>query len=346
MENSPRCKKILELVKSAGLPHFRAVQALHNIYRGKATSFSQMKNLSPGIRDQLEEAFDGRLLTLKAVSTTSAPNAEKVLFKLADEHAIESVYLDFGSHKSLCISSQAGCAFACKFCATGRIGFKRHLTVDEITDQVLFFRNSGKAVDSVSFMGMGEPLGNPRLFNALDVLTDPKCLGFSQRSVNVSTIGIIPALRKLTRLYPQVNVAYSLHSPFKEERDSLVPANKVYPIEDVFHELDKRILKTGRRTWIAYLLLEGLNDTPLHAEELGRLIESRHAGARHLYHVNLLPYNNAKSVKDGFKRLDHSSVTEFQRRLLDRGISTSCRNSFGSLIDAACGQLHAGYDPS
>merc|ERR1711957_852575 len=136
---------------------------------------------------------------------------------------------------------------------------------------------------------MGEPLANPRLFDSLRVLTDPELYGFSARRMNVSTVGVIPGILKLTEDFPQVNLAFSLHSPFTEERNKLVPLNRMYPMANIFEVLDARIQKTGRRIWIGYLLLEGMNDSLEHARALVQLIKERPAEIRYLYHVNLLP---------------------------------------------------------
>lgn len=237
----------------------------------------------------------------------------EVLFGLPDDVRIEAVSLRFPTHQSLCISSQAGCALACSFCATGTIGLKRQLTADELFAQVLYFAQE-EQIDSVSFMGMGEPLVNPNVFDAIERIVDPQeGLGLSARSLNVSTVGIIPGLLKLNNRCPQVNVAFSLHSPFAEQRSQLVPTNRLFPFDEVFRVLDERIRQTGRRVWVAYLLLEGENDSEEHAKALASLLRSRPAW--HLYHVNLLPYNSVKDKKFGGAR--PLAVSRFQQILAD-----------------------------
>lgn len=168
-------------------------------------------------------------------------------------------------------------------------------------------------------------------------------MGLSMRRLNVSTVGVVPGILKLTEDFPQVNLAFSLHSPFLEERSRLVPLNRMYPLGQVFDALDQRILKTGRRVWISYLLLQDRNDTTEHAHALAHLIKGRPAETRYLYHVNLLPYNVGRSVSEGFSRSLSPAVEEFQSVLQRNGVSSSFRNSFGHGIDAACGQLFAEY---
>ena len=340
MNVSPRIKKISEILASKSIPSWRLKQVVSGL--SKQESWATLPGVPKEVQQALEEGMGRqRVSTLEPVLTQEADYAKKVLFRcVEDDSKIEAVALSFHNHTSLCISSQVGCAFGCSFCATGKIGLKRHLTADEIADQVAHFMRSGVKVDSVSFMGMGEPLGNPRIFDAISCITDE--LGLSPRRLNVSTIGIIPGIRKLTDLHPQVNLAFSLHSPYPAEREKLMPIQKLYPFDKVLEAIDLKIAGSKRKVWLAYLLLKGVNDTPEHAKELAKIIKSRPADVNYLYHVNLLPYNEAKNVHDNFKYSE--SVHEFERILANKKISTSFRNSFGRSIDAACGQLFADYE--
>ncbi|CEM07912.1 unnamed protein product [Vitrella brassicaformis CCMP3155] len=344
LQCSPRLRQVAEVVDQLGFEAYRTRQILELAYKSHYSDFMHMKVLPRKLRYALTSHFSGPFLSLKPVKEVKGDFAHKVLFECRDGVRIEAVSLDFHSHRSLCISSQAGCAFSCSFCATGKIGLKRQLTADEITDQVLYFMHLGQKVDTVSFMGMGEPLANPKVFDALKLLTDPDVFNFSSRRLNVSTIGILPGIEKLTREHPQVNLVFSLHSPFPEERNVLVPTNRIYPFQDSFALLDRRIEKTGRRIWIAYLMLKGRTDTHEHADSLVQLIKERPFNVQHLYHVNLLPYNTARGVDGGFERLEENAVEKFARTLSQKGISWSYRNSFGAAIDAACGQLHGMYE--
>jgi len=340
---SPRCNSFLTHLEHRGEPAFRKQQLLDGIYRLKAQKWDGIGNLPKAVRGALNEEFGPYISSVAPVDVKESKYATKVLFKLQDDQKIEAVSLQFKTHRSLCISSQSGCAFACSFCATGAIGFNRQLTADELADQVLYFLRSGEDIQSVSFMGMGEPLGNPKLFDAIDILTDSDMVGMSRRRMNVSTIGILPGIVKLTEKYPQVNLAFSLHSPFTEERNKLVPLNKMYPFQEIFPLLDDRIRKTGRRIWVAYLLLKDVNDSTEHAEALAKLIQDRPVETKYLYHVNLLPYNTTEQgSEEGYSMSPR--VALFESTLRAHNISCSYRNAFGVDIDAACGQLYAQYE--
>jgi len=298
-----------------------------------------------GLKWRLKDRFGKYILSFAPANSVEGDFAKKVLLRsFKDEARIEAVSLQFRTHQSLCISSQVGCAFQCAFCATGRVGLKRQLDADEISDQVLYFLQQGVKVDGVSFMGMGEPLANPKVFDALRMLTHSDLFGMSSRRMNVSTVGVIPGILKLTEELPQVNLAFSLHSPFTEERDRLVPLNRMYPLAQVFEVLDQRIKKTGRRVWICYLLLRGQNDTTDHAHALVQLLKERPSEVRYLYHINLLPYNVGQAVPEQYVRAELPGVEAFQKILQQNGISSSYRNSFGHGISAACGQLYAQYE--
>eukprot|EP00375_Theileria_parva_P001759 XP_764434.1 hypothetical protein [Theileria parva strain Muguga] len=223
MDKSIRFNTIVKYLKDNSVPKYRLSQIFNSIYRNKTSNFLSMYHLPKILRDGLHDNFNGSLLSLTPVSESSCDRAKKVLFQNQDGSRIEAVLLHFNTHKSLCISSQVGCSFACSFCATGKIGLKRNLTMDEITDQVLYFQQLGHKIDSISFMGMGEPLSNPNVFRAISVLTDKRYFGLSPRRINVSTVGILPGIKKLNKEFPYVNLAYSLHSPFTEERNEMVP---------------------------------------------------------------------------------------------------------------------------
>lgn len=341
---SPRCRALAEFLASLGEPEWRLKQVLHGIYKSHRHKWHSIEGLPNGLQWRLKDRF-GKYVSMWASGPLQEGDfAQKVLLRsFRDDARVEAVSLQFKSHRSLCISSQVGCAFQCAFCATGKVGLKRQLDADEIADQALHFMQRGQKIDSVSLMGMGEPLGNPRVFDALRVLTSPELMGLSTRRMNVSTVGVIPGILKLTEDFPQVNLAFSLHSPFTEERNKLVPLNRMFPMADVFDVLDRRIRQTGRRVWICYLMLKGQNDTLEHARALVHLLKDRPSETRYLYHVNLLPYNTGHAVPDYFARAEVEGVEAFQQVLQENRVSSSFRNSFGHGIDAACGQLFAGY---
>jgi len=245
---STRLRLAAAALAEAKQPAYRLKQLCAGLFSQGATTYDAIEPLPVATRQLLTHSLGSRVLTIAPVHSSVSSQAEKVLFELHDGHRIEAVYMKFrGGHTSVCISSQAGCALACSFCATGRVGIKRQLTADEITDQILHFRQRQQHVDSISFMGMGEPLANPAIFHALAQLTEPSMFGMSPRRLSVSTVGVIPAIRKLTELFPQVNLAFSLHSPFEEQRSAIMPINKVHPLPAVFEALDERIAATNRK---------------------------------------------------------------------------------------------------
>jgi 23S rRNA (adenine-C8)-methyltransferase len=192
-------------------------------------------------------------------------------------------------------------------------------------------------------MGMGEPLINPYTFDALSMLTNKNLFNMSPRRLSVSTVGVIPGIEQLAEKFPQVNLAFSLHSPFNEQRDMLVPLNKTYPLEHVMPVLDRHILMTHRKVFIAYLILDGYNDSAEHARAVIDLLQGRHR-LSHLYHVNLLRYNPAQGIPNNFIRTDENNLRRFMQSLRAAGLSVTARQSFGVDIDAACGQLFAHYE--
>jgi 23S rRNA (adenine-C8)-methyltransferase len=335
-----RINQIVNFLSDSGEAPRVAKQILQAIYKRGVLRFNDMSEINSAVRSKLVERFGDTVSTLTINTTKQGDSANKALLNCAIDGAkIEAVSLQFKNHQSLCISSQVGCAFGCAFCATGKVGFKRQLSSSEIADQVLLLKTSSV---SVSFMGMGEPLGNPKVFDAISALTNPIQLGISSSRVNISTIGIVPSIAILNERHPRVNLTYSLHSPFPEQRIELMPIERIYPFKSVFEQLDNRIKLTNNRVWIAYLLLEGINDSVDHARALVEYIRQRPVEIRYLYHINLLPYNEARSVPNQMKRV--SNISEFKKVLDKASISNSYRNSFGRGIDAACGQLFAEYE--
>ena len=335
-----RINKIVNWMLERGESPIAIKQLVRGIYKSSIPRFNDLKELRAELRRSLSDKFGDSYLTLAPVLSQEADQANKVLFECSDKERIEGVSLSFRNHNSLCISSQVGCAFGCTFCESGKVGLKRQLNSSEITGQVYYFKASGK-LGSVSFMGMGEPLSNPKVYDAISALTNKDQFGLSPSRINVSTIGIIPGIVKLNSVHPNVNLAFSLHSPFPDQRRELMPIEKAYPFSDTLKVLDDRIAKTKNRIWIAYLLLQGVNDTVDHARALADLIKRRPAEIRYLYHINLLPYNPGRTPQ-GLRRVD--DITAFHRIITNAGIASSYRNSFGRSIDAACGQLFAEYE--
>lgn len=337
-----RLERIQALLAERHEPGYRYEQICRALFVQHVRGFHHITSVPPPLRLALEARL-GEVLALRPVAHSQAAQAIKVLFELHDGRRIEAVHMRYrAGHTALCISSQAGCALACAFCATGAVGFYRHLSADEIADQVLYFLQRGHRPKSVSFMGMGEPLANPHTFDALRLLADARLFGLSARRLSVSTVGVVPGIERLTREFPQVNLAFSLHSPFDDERSRLVPLNRRHPIEEIFGALDRHVAVTHRKVFVAYLLLQGVNDSLQHAGALAELLKGRGAASDY-YHVNLLRYNPAQGAPGTFRRTPPETMRNFVRVLRSAGVNVTARQSFGVDIDAACGQLHAEY---
>jgi len=356
-------KNILEANSSAS---WRIEQIKEAIFSDKINRYSQISNLPKSLKEQIINTLGDDILTLKKVHEVKGDQAHKVLFETKDGHLpadashqamqagqIESVRLSYklksGIHHSLCISTQSGCALGCLFCATGAIGFRKNLSADEILDQVLYFLKNGLPVDSIIFMGMGEPFSNPdNTFAAIDLMTDKDLLGLSPRHLSISTVGIIPGIEKLTAKYPKVNLAFSLHNPFNDERAKLMPITTAYPIEKVMAAIDQHLAITNRKVFLAYILLKDVNDSIRHATALAKLVHAT-PNRRRLLHVNLIRYNptvilaKAGIYSNRFSKPTNSVVEKFQAVLTQNKIHHTMRQDFGTDINAACGQLAANY---
>jgi 23S rRNA (adenine-C8)-methyltransferase len=332
--------KMKEIVTNLNLPKYRYEQILKAIFTQRKEQFSEMNALPAMLREALIREFGEHVNSAKPVVSQKSKQSNKLLFELTDGEHIEAIGLFYRKGwESFCISSQCGCGFGCSFCATGTAGLMRNLTADEITDQLLYFYQIGHKLDSVSFMGMGEAFANPHLFDGLALLTDSNLFGLSQRRITVSTIGFIPEIKKLTRSYPQINLAFSLHSPFDEQRSSIMPVNKRYPLQEVMETLDEHIRQTGRKVFLAYIMLHGINDTEEHAKALAELVQKRAVG-KQLYHIDLIPYNNTDKTSRNYHATERKKIRNFQDILRMHGIHVTIRTQFGGDIDAACGQLY------
>ena len=328
-------------ISGMNFPDYRYEQLIKMIFAQHIPDFHSMYMLPERLRSNLAETFGTSVCGLVPVTHRASGQADKVLFQLKDGNCVETVNLHYKKGwESFCVSSQCGCGFGCKFCATGAIGHKRNMTADEITDQILYFYLAGHQINSVSFMGMGEPFANPNLFDALKILTNPSLFGLSQRRITISTIGMIPGIKRLTRDFPQVNLAFSLHSPFEKQRSELMPINQTYPLHKVMDVLDAHVANTKRRLFLAYIMLSGVNDSAEHAKALAHLILSRGA-LSYLYHVDLIPYNATDKTARKFTASNHEAIKNFSDILHSNRISVAIRMQFGSDIGAGCGQLYA-----
>jgi 23S rRNA (adenine2503-C2)-methyltransferase len=326
--------EIAAALAARGIARFRSRQIVHWIDRRGVTDFAAMTNLPKSLRDDLASSFE---LTLPRVESRhrSEDGTTKFLLTLADGARIEAVYIPDTPAQTFCISTQVGCAMACGFCLTGRMGLVRNLTAGEIAGQVrVLAHETGLAGTpfNIVLMGMGEPLHNyDATMKALRIITDADGLAVHPRRITLSTVGLVPGLERLTREPIMPNVAISLHATTDDARDRLVPINRKYDLSALMAACRALPASRQRRLTFEYVLLAGVNDTPDDARRLATLLQGLKAK------VNLLPLNAAPAIP--FERPSDERVSAFAKALADRGITVSVRRSRGRDIRAACGQL-------
>ena len=320
-----------------GEPRYRLDQIWSGLYEQLKTP-EELTNLPKALRARLTEALP-LALAEEVQRVSDDGDTVKYLWRLDDGSRIETVLMVYPDRVTACVSSQAGCAMGCGFCATGQAGFTRQLTTGEIVEQVArASRRSadmGRRLANVVFMGMGEPLANePNVWGAIERIQGD--LGLSARHLTVSTIGIVPGIRTLAARPLPVNLAVSLHAANDTKRDELIPMNKRYPIDDLMAACSEYLAVKGRRISFEWALIDGLNDTDADVMELARLCRRFRLPA----HVNLIPLNPTPGWPT--KGSSPARVREFCQLLIDRGVNATVRRNRGTDIDAACGQLAAG----
>jgi 23S rRNA (adenine2503-C2)-methyltransferase len=267
----------------------------------------------------------------------------KGLFRLYDGSEVEAVLMEhWGDRTTVCISSQAGCAFKCAFCSTGQGGFTRNLDATEIFDQARYFarelRRRDKKITNVVFMGMGEPFHNyEAVLDAVRLLNDPHGFGLGQRHITISTVGLVPQIDRFADEGIQVNLAISLHAPTDEQRSKIMPVNQRYPVGELMAACARYVAKTKRKVFFEYVMLASVNDDDASARALARLMRG------HLYHVNLIPYNATPDAL--LHGTSEARIRAFQKVLEAEGVPTTVRVPMGRDIAAACGQLRAQTQP-
>ncbi len=318
-------------------PAYRAAQVESWLYQNYVDDIGQMTNLPQKLRQRLAaETVLNPLKPLLSIDSTDG-QTQKTLFALPDGREIEAVLMRYDKRRTLCISTQAGCAMACPFCATGQIGFMRNLSAGEIVAQVLHYarllRQTDDKVTNIVFMGMGEPLANyAETWRAIRRLNDPAGFNLGARRMTLSTVGLVPAIRRMSREPEQVGLAVSLHAPTDELRDRIVPLNRRYPLSMLLKAIRDYVDLTGRRVTFEYALMDELNDSPNHADQLVGLIQGL------LSHVNLIPLN--PTPNSPWSGSPDERVYAFRDRLEAAGIPTTVRLRRGIDIAAGCGQLH------
>ncbi len=317
-----------------GEPPYRVAQTWDGLWQ-RGLDIDEITELPARLRGRLagEPALAAALATERVVDSDGA-STRKWLWRLDDGAPIETVLMHYPGRSTVCVSSQAGCAMACSFCATGQAGFTRNLTSGEIVEQVVRARRaaaeSGRRLSNVVFMGMGEPLANyDRLWQSIVVLH--RELGLSARHITVSTVGVVPGILRLSRAELPVNLAVSLHAANDGLRDMLVPLNRRYPLADLVSACHDYLEAKGRRISFEWALIDGVNDRPSDAEELAPIARDVRA------HVNLIPLNPTPAYAT--PGTPATGVRRFRDHLRDLGINATIRQNRGTSIDAACGQL-------
>jgi 23S rRNA (adenine2503-C2)-methyltransferase len=353
----PELKQWLTEQGEAG---FRAKQIYQWIYQQLVTDFAAMSNLPLSLRQRLEEEACIGPAIVRSEQHSKDDRTRKILLELADGRLIESVLMlypplgESSARATVCVSSQAGCAFGCTFCATGQMGFDRHLSAGEIVGQVLYFARQlrvapwsapglpgSRTIDHITnivLMGMGEPLHNyDNVLQALRILNSGEGFNLGARHMTISTVGVVPAIRKLSQEPLQVNLAISLHAPTDELRGLTMPINRKYPLQELFSACNDYIAETGRQVTFEYVLLSDVNDTPAHAQQLADLL----VPLKQFAHVNCIPVN---ATAASYRTPGPDAIRAFRNVLFERGVSNSVRAERGDDIAAACGQLRTRFE--
>jgi len=306
-------------------PAFRKKQIEKLIYQDAIDDWDNATVLPLKLREELKKETS---LKIKA-EIFKSKNVEKALITLEDNSQIETVLMKHGDRTTVCVSSQVGCALGCKFCATGKLGFKRNLETEEILEQVLVFKRKER-IRNIVFMGMGEPFLNyDNVLNAVKILNNENAFNIGARHISISTVGITEGIEKLSNEKLQVNLAISLHAPNNNLRLKLMPISKKYSLENILKTVNEYIKKTNRKVMFEYTLIDSINDSIENAKELSKIVKHP------LYMVNLIKYNDTEE----FKAPSNEKIKRFKNYLEKGGINVTERYRFGGDIHAACGQL-------
>jgi len=325
-------KELIQFVTGLGEKSFRASQIWSWIYQKGANHFDEMSNISLPLRTRLNQSAAIGNLQLLSKQNSPASKTTKFLWGLEDGQRIESVYIPEGKRRTVCISSQVGCALKCGFCATGRMGFRRDLTAFEIIDQVLGIRReTGEQPTNIVVMGMGEPFLNyDNMIEALTIINDPEGIAVGHRKITISTSGIIPQIQRYTREGHPFKLAISLNATTDDQRSKLMPINKKYPLPDLLRAVKEYTSKSKKRVTFEYVLLKGVNDTDEDARRLLKLLSPIPCK------VNLIAYN---PTSNKYQTPDEKRIEAFAELIRPLCAPVTLRLSKGDDIHAACGQL-------
>lgn len=325
-------KELEDFLKELGEPKFRAGQIFEWLSRG-VTSFDEMTNISKATREKLAKVSFVSTLKIREKYVSKLDKTTKYLFELPDGNCIESVVMYYNHGISICISSQVGCRMGCGFCASTIGGLYRSLTAGEILNQVIFAQKDiGERISNIVMMGIGEPLDNfDNVIKFLHNVNHEKGLNIGYRHISLSTCGLVPKIYELAKENMPITLSVSLHAPNNEIRNSIMPVNKKYPIEELIGACKDYIKTTTRRISFEYSLISGVNDSKENADELARLLRGM------LCHVNLIPVNKIEERE--YHKGDKKEIRAFCERLNSLGINATVRRELGSDIQASCGQL-------
>ena len=319
-----------------GEPSYRARQIWQGLYRNLWNSFDEFSNLPKSLRDRLSDQYSFSHITPAATRHSADAQTTKTLFRLPSNEAIEAVLMRYNKRNTLCISTQAGCAMGCVFCATGQMGFRANLTSGEIVEQVLYYarllQETGERPTNVVVMGMGEPFHNyDATMQAIDRLNDHDGFDMSTRRFTISTVGLIPMIYRFAKEKRQINLAISLHAAGDDLRSSMLPINRKYPIRDLLEACREYVKTTGRRITFEWALIRDVNDTPEQAKILSGLLAGMNC------HVNVIPLNPTLGYNG--KATTRRRAEEFRQLLEESGTPCTIRMRRGIDIQAGCGQL-------
>jgi len=330
--------ELKEFLVKYNQPAFHAQQIFIWIYQKSVYDFNKMTDLSADLRVFLNKYFFINSIVLFK-KQESQDGTKKLLFKLNDGNFIESVIIPASGRNTGCISSQVGCKFLCKFCASGALGFKRNLSAGEIIEEILFLRDHcpDKKLTHLVFMGTGEPFDNyDSVLKAIRIINSKESLNIGARRITISTSGVIPGIEKLIKERIQVELSVSLHAAFDQLRSEIMPVNKAYPLKYLIDACKKYILETNRQVTFEYILIDGINSDLKNARELGKLISGMNCK------VNLIPVNPIKELS--INPPASKNIAQFKEHLIKSGINVTLRAERGQDINAACGQLRLKYE--
>ncbi len=313
---------------------YRATQILDWVFKHRVQDYDHMPNIPAELREKLKSQIPLYPLRLVKKVPSHLDTTIKYLFAEGQDRTIESVLLPYDEHKTICVSTQAGCPLQCAFCASGITGWEKNLSAAEIVSQILLIVREEKLsrIQNVVFMGMGEPFLNyENVMQAVEILNAPWGLGIASRKITLSTAGVIPGIRRLSKEPKQIRLSISLHATENDLRSKLLPINKKYPLKELLSAVKDYVEATGRRVGIEYTLIDGLNDKPEQAEKLADMVRSI------AHSVNLIPLNLVQEFPHKPSTLPRQKV--FQKILMDKGVKATLRREKGDDVNAACGQL-------